>query len=332
MTVCLLCCSLLGSCNSKQLQAESKKPLKGVVVGYIPGGEFLDAQEMIRWEYLTHVNVSFLYIHGDGSIDDTLIQKAMPTIVDEAHRQGVKVLISLQSDGKNGFATAVKNAETRSKLVTTVINYARHHKLDGIDVDYEIYDSVCPELILFVSELYRRKGSDLLQTCAVAQWNPTNEGGYTTEWHRYFDLINIMSYDNTGGWSTEGQHASYEQAIDGIRMWTQTLEAPAAKLVLGLPFYGYSWDETQLKIDSSRAVRYSQLFDRYPNEAVEKVDQVERTYYNGQPTIRRKCRYAIQSGLAGVMVWQLFQDSRAADKSLMQAIGQEMVVDIHIKK
>lgn len=334
LLMCFLCYNLLlCSCNTtKKTNEQPSKDLKGVVIGYIPGDEYKEGQSKIRWEYLTHVNVSFLYIHADGSVDDSYVKQSLPLIVEKAHREGVKVLISLQSDSKNGFAQAIKSSEVRTRLIKEVVDYANRYGLDGIDVDYEIYDAVGPDLLLFISELYANKGEHLLQTCAVAQWNPTNQGGYTKEWHKYFDLINIMSYDNTGGWSTEGQHASYEQAIDGIRLWTQTLEAPPSKLVLGLPFYGYSWDDERIKnLGGSRAVRYSQLSAYYPEASIGETDQIGRTYYNGQATIRRKCQYAVENGLAGVMIWQLFQDSDVADTSLMEVIGQEMSQHVSAK-
>lgn len=292
---------------------------EGLVIGYIMADEYASQKSMIRWEYLTHVIVSFLYVHEDGTMDESTVNPCIAEIVKTAHEHNVKVLVSLQSDALNGFAQAVQTPVSRTKLVNDAISFARKHGVDGIDIDYELYSFIGPNVLAFVQELYAQKGDDLLQTCAVAQW----DAGYTTEWHRSFDYINLMTYDNTGHWGAEGQHSSYEQALDGVRKWNTDLQAPLSKLVLGLPFYGYTWDTFDGWVTPT-AVRYSQIFALYPNANVANLDQVGRTYYNGKPTIQRKCRYVKDTGLAGVMIWQLFQDTNSPETSLMQVIGDEM--------
>lgn len=46
----------------------------------------------------------------------------------------------------------------------------------------------------------------------------------------------------------------------------------------------------------------------------------KRDYYNGKPTLLKKTQLAMNTQLAGVMVWQLAHDSDQAQYSLMQAI------------
>lgn len=145
---------------------ESKSP--GYVIGYIMADEYENQKSMIRWEYLTHLNVSFLYVHEDGSMDESTVRPCIAAIVKTAHEHGVKVLISLQSDSQDGFAKAVKVPVVRTRLVTDAIAFARENGLDGIDIDYELYGSIGPDVHAFVSELYTQKGAELIQTCAVA--------------------------------------------------------------------------------------------------------------------------------------------------------------------
>lgn len=309
----------------KDLKAEEEPEpeAKHVVIGYIPGADWeYDAEfKNIRWDYLTHVNVSFLYVTAEGDLLDGNVSAHLEEIRTEAHKHGVKVLISLQSDGNQGFAKIIKTDAGRKKLAANAVKYAQDHQLDGIDVDFEIYDAVGPNLLAFVKELHHQKGEELLQTCAVATWNAGQ--GYSTEWHRYFDYINLMAYDFTGGWGKEGAHASFDQAVGLINLWLTTLQAPAEKLVLGLPFYGYSWDNLP-GLDDVKAIRYHQILAQYPGEDVANRDQVGRTYYNGKPTLIRKCTYVKEHGLAGVMIWQLFQDAKSDEESLLKVVGEEM--------
>ena len=44
-------------------------------------------------------------------------------------------------------------------------------------------------------------------------------------------------------------------------------------------------------------------------------------HYNGPDTIAQKTLYAVEN-LGGIMIWELTQDTTAADKSLLQAIGK----------
>ncbi len=310
----------------KDLKGEAKpEPAKGrVVIGYLPGSDWeYDAEfENIRWEYLTHINVSFLYVTAAGELLDGSVAEHLEEIRTEAQEHGVKVLISLQSDGQRGFAEAVKTEAVRKKLAANAVKYVRDHQLDGVDVDFEIYDAVGPDLLAFVKELHTQKDPEMLQTCAVATWNAGQ--GYSTEWHHYFDYINLMAYDFTGGWAQEGQHASFDQAVGLVNLWLTTLQAPASKLVLGLPFYGYSWDDLP-GLDEVRAIRYHQILANYPGQQASDKDRVGRTYYNGKPTLLKKCRYVKENGLAGVMIWQLFQDAKTEEESLLKAVGEEML-------
>lgn len=298
-------------------------PQEKVVIGYVPGSDWEYETEFrnIHWEYLTHINVSFLYVTATGELLDDEVRGHLEEIRQTAKEHGVKVLISLQSDGQRGFATVIRDAALRQKVAEKAVQYVRDHQLDGVDVDFEIYDAVGPDLLAFVKKLHEVKDENMLQTCAVATWNAGQ--GYSTEWHKYFDYINLMAYDFTGGWAQEGQHSSFEQSVGLIDLWLNTLQAPASKLVLGLPFYGYSWDEN-IQVDASKAIRYHQILTAYPGQNVSEKDQVGRTYYNGKPTIRKKCRYVGEHGLAGVMIWQIFQDAKEEQYSLLKVVGEEM--------
>ncbi len=67
---------------------------------------------------------------------------------------------------------------------------------------------------------------------------------------------------------------------------------PAEKIVLGLPFYGRD-------IKSREAMTYDEIvakLDPEPN-----ADQIGQMYFNGQETIRRKVKLAIEYELGGLM-------------------------------
>jgi GH18 family chitinase len=99
------------------------------------------------------------------------------------------------------------------------------------------------------------------------------------------------------------------------------METPPSKLLLGLPFYGYSWNEDD---EPGQAYTYAEILAKYPGEDVANKDQIDHLYYNGKATIVKKCRWAIENKIAGVMIWQIGQDAASDKDSLLEAIGTTM--------
>ena len=268
------------------------------------------------------MNLAFINVKSDGSIESASVRSRLREVRETAHQHGVKVLVSMTIAYQ-----AIQTESTRNKAVNNLLAFVEEHELDGIDIDYELYDKIGPNLIDFVQALSSKKGRKMLLTCAVAPWNPTTAGGYSKSWHKYFDIINIMAYDLHGG--KEGQHSSFDSAINSINVWTKQLDAPAYKLTLGLPFYGYTWDEEAFPGMFGEQLDYRIILRKYlkmyPEEKVWEKDQMGKTYYNGQETIKRKCQATMQYGLGGVMIWQLFHDAYEEEYvkySLMNAIKE----------
>jgi spore germination protein YaaH len=286
------------------------------VVAYLVAGEYV--ANAVRWHALTHLCVAFIYPREDGTISDKAIAGNIRSIVDEAHRNNKKVLISIRDEVKGDFAGALLNNKT--KLADNLLDYVEKNNLDGFDIDFEDWSAtdVVTHLIRFSKELYQRKGEKLIQSCAVNTWDQ----GYTTEWHKYYDIINVMAYDQHGPWNTEGQHSPYNESIESIIFWRDKMEAPAEKLVLGVPFYGYSWNEGDEK---GQAYRYRQILEKYPDIDVASRDQIDRLYYNGKATILKKCKWVKENKIKGIMIWQIFQDATDKNDSLLEAIGTTML-------
>ena len=160
-------------------------------------------------------------------------------------------------------------------------------------------------------------------TCAVnSRWL-----NYGTEWEQYFDYINLMSYDRGAFTDKPVQHASYDDFVKDLKYWNEQCRASKSKIVGGLPFYGYSWEESlQDAVDDVRGIRYSGILKHLGNEAADK-DNIGKTYYNGRPTIANKCKFIKENDYAGVMIWQLFQDAHDDnyDLKLINVVGREMM-------
>lgn len=305
---------------------------KRVVIGYLPLNDYLfDTEfESLHWEYLTHVNISFLLVKADGSLDDTRVSKRIRNVVETLHRKEIKVLISLAKQKDGTFATAISNEETRNNLVNNIISFTITNGLDGFDIDFEEYNHWnLAHLLEFTRQLdearkmwYEDTEEKLLMTCAV---NGVNR--YTKEWAEYYDYINIMSYDKRmPSFSSAGQHASYDDFVNDLTTWSEQI-APKSKIVGGLPFYGYSWDK-KTGIDDVGAIRFKGVLKYYgaTPEVADANSQGGTTFYNGRPLIRQKCQYVLDENYAGVMIWQLFQDAEQEELKLINEVGNVMVL------
>lgn len=201
-------------------------------------------------------------------------------------------------------------------------NFTQANQLDGFDIDYEDYNHWnTNSLVAFAEALHEAKSADMLMTCAVICWKD-----YTTKWQEYFDYINIMSYDRVmGNSSTPGQHASYNDFVNDMNYWITKFQAPKSKIVGGLPFYGYSWDNDVNK-DEVGAIRFNGILTHfgktYDIKEIADADQFGKTYYNGRPTIRKKCQYVMDNDFGGVMIWQLFQDAYQEELKLIKVVGE----------
>ncbi|MDR1877230.1 MAG: hypothetical protein LBQ84_06360 [Flavobacteriaceae bacterium] len=307
------------SCKDDDLtNQDENQPLQAepYVSAYLLAHEY--KPNTIRWNAITHLNMAFLYPKSDGTLSEgESLKNAIGRVTEEAHRNNVKVIISIR-DRDSQFAEAVE--KNKSILADNILQYVKNNNLDGFDIDFEDWNraGIAQHMLAFVKELYSKKEKDILQTCAVS----TEDRGYTAEWHQYFDLINVMTYDRHGPWTpTEGQHSPYNESIAAIDFWINKMEASPSKLLLGLPFYGYSWNEGD---SPGTSYYYSQILDKYPDEDVANKDQIDHLYYNGKATIVKKCRWALENKIAGVMIWQIGQDATSDEDSLLEAIGTTM--------
>lgn len=326
-------------CQQKQktVESDSKKNDSKVVIGYllVNDWEFESRFDKIQWQYLTHINISFLLVKSDGTLNTAkLPYERLKRIICKAKEKGVKVLISVARNDVGEFSTAISNENIRNALALDIICFTRQYGFDGFDIDYEEYSTVRGEanwdnnitsLVAFVKKLHEVKDEDMLMTCAVV----SNWLNYTPEWPQYFDYINVMSYDHNAFTSTPTQHASYESFVNDLNYWVDKYKTPKSKLVGGLPFYGYSWDEA-VTVDEARAIRFHRILASFKGknnltaEDIADKDNVNKTYYNGRITIGEKCMYVQENDFAGVMIWQLFQDAYEEDLQLMKVVGEKI--------
>lgn len=328
--------------NLTDLQEPELEPYKPIVLGYLPLNDFQYATQFshIHWEYLTHTAICFLKVNSDGTLNAEQVSSHIVEARNAARNNGVKVLISLCKNSPKEFSYAINDPSTRTKLVEGIINFVEQYKLDGFDIDYEEYtgdqgapwwNKYRPALMEFFKELYEAKEAthpEWLMTSATADPTWLN---YGVDWQQYFDFINLMSYDHyvpRGGskgnfTNAPGQHAPMTRFTDDLTYWNNNLKTPKEKLLGGIPFYGFTW-ENLATADEKGSIRYFNILSEYSTvSGIESMDHYGKTYWNGPEMIRKKCQYVKDNQFGGVIIWQLFMDAKDdSPHKLLDVIGK----------
>lgn len=298
--------------------AQKKLPATFRMVAYVPESspEQLDS---IPYHLLTHINYAFANPAADGLFRSTPF---LDSLVSRAHRHDVKVMLSVGGGNPPPYFTALLAPRGQALLIQSLVQLVTQTGADGIDMDLEgdfITENYEAFVIGLKAALAEKKKAF---TAALA----TYAGDAVTDKAlAAFDFINIMSYDKTGPWDPDraGQHAPYFMAVEDLYYWHNVRKVKKEKLVLGLPFYGYSFGPAGA--GSLPFYQIVALGDGAERADQWKLDNGNTVYYNGLPTILKKVRLSLK-GCGGVMCWQVFQDQKGAS-SLLSAIHSEIYPD-----
>ena len=296
--------------------ADADADVDFMIIGYFPTWGSYDANlARLDFSKVTHINIAFGNPNGSGIIEENLSNSQISSLVTQAHAAGVKVLISLGGAIAPTYETWLNNAN-RANFVVGLMNYVSTHQLDGVDVDLE-GGNIPSGYGAFIQDLSDQlHPQDKLVTAALGTWYseeiPSSALGL-------FDWINLMSYDVTGSWAPNnpGPHSPYSKAVADLAHWKGRGVA-ANRLTVGVPFYGYDFD------NNAAYIAYSAIAAAHPG--AENQDQVNNIYYNGIPTIKEKTTLA-KNEAGGIMIWELTMDVDIADsRSLLQALNEQALL------
>ncbi len=291
----MMCCMLLILLSSLMTPAEAQFK----VVGYLP--TWAGSVSNIQFNKLTHVNYAFLIPTSNGGYQPIEDPAKLQSLVTAAHANGVKVLVSVGGGGGgDGFHGIVASAANRVNFANNMLAFANQYNLDGIDIDWE-YPADGTEannFLLMMQQLSTTMHNNgKLCTIAVIGLYGTSivNGVFAT-----VDYLTIMAYDDN-----DYEHSTYNLAVQCMNYW-RGRGVPAAKAILGVPFYCRPTWETYAQLLAQGADPYS---DTYNGKG-----------YNGITTIKNKTNLAFDQG-GGIMMWELSGDV-SGQYSLVSAIHE----------
>lgn len=265
----------------------------------------------------------------------------------------LKILISLEGKASS-FAEAAK-PENRAAFVTSCIDvFVRGHLapgadapgiFDGFDIDWEYPTEDDAQNYTALLEEFRKQLNaarpGLKLTVAAGPSPRMYHGVDFAAVANLVDHIGLMNYDYSGPWRKEtGFHAPLYSEHGGnadatVREY-ENEGVPAEKLLLGVPFYGYSWKGVGAEnhglfqpgeaVHEDRPYSYIQTLVSASTVYRDAAAQAPWLYdgdtfwtYEDPVSARFKSVYANQHELGGVMVWHLGEDT--SDAQLLKAVS-----------
>ena len=324
-----------GGDSTKELRSMIFVPKKTTYksIAYVPSWKNNLGNMNNNWDKLTHICLCFGLVASDGTIDISEVKSKLSTSIEQAHKNGVYVLLSIGGGGGDGenFNNAILNETYRKAIASNVITIVESLKLDGVDVDYEQWDYTPSQQNIARSnaleELYKdlKAGMPEKTLLSIAtSWSYMRNNGYKESMNQYLDLVNLMIYDYTGAWagSEVGPHSGWDYYLNSISA-AKNFKIPATKIVPGIPFYGVKFRSANSSTGAT-TIAYADIVKQY--SASENKNEVSEAflYYDGKPIVKQKCEYVIEQKLGGIMFWEITQDATESSKSLLAVINETL--------
>lgn len=317
----------------------------GYYVGYLRDRYPLSA---VQWSAMTHVAVGGLQPRPDGSVDTAFFIDAAQgpawgcSVVQAAHAHGRQAMLMLGgADTRDEFAAAMAPS-TRARFVAHLLAIVQSYRFDGIDLDWEPMQAVDGEAVLDLVRRLKAAQPKLLISVPMGVVNLNRPQdtlfSFLPQLAGLVDRINLMSYGMDGkgwnGWRSwhssplDGQTPSTPMSIDSSVQAYLKAGVPAAKLGIGIGFYGAYTGVTGpgqanpvLKADDND-MSYANIVTDYLGRSTAHWDATAAqpylsnaagmgplgcTYitYEDPRTMAAKAAYVRRLGLGGVIIWNI---------------------------
>ena len=323
-----------------------------LVVGYYPTwNRSAYSHTAIQYQNLTHIAHAFIGPYVDGSLE---IPSGFlyPEMIQTAHANGVKVVVSLGGWGtySDRFAPLTADTAARRRFVQNLKSFCITNGYDGADIDWEYPKNATERtnMRLLIAEL-RQAFNTTTPALLLAMAGPaTNWSG---QWFDFpammndFNWIGIMTYDFYGAWTSKAGHNSAlygnyppndQGWVDyGVQYYNVTRGVPKSKLLIGIPFYGQQFNASALWGTSTGATQvvYHSIAPKLQQGWTRYWDNVGQVPYMISPagnqlisyddstSVANKCSYVNSTNLAGAIVWAIGQDGVSARQPLLETVG-----------
>lgn len=213
----------------------------------------------------------------------------------------------------------------RAKLIADIT--AASAPYAGVQIDFEsIHPDDADNFHSFLGTLKAAIEPKILSVAVPARTAPSNGAFDYAAISSIADRVFIMAYDQHWSGSEPGPVAGYDWC-GRVVAYANTV-IPSKKLVMGLPFYGRSWQDKK----NSRAYRYSaveEILKQMPSAApvdpghpsFQYEDSVKVTvFYDNADSLLKKAKLYHEAGAVGIGFWRIGQEPKDVWKLFGSAV------------
>lgn len=239
------------------------------VFGFAP---YWKLSQNANWNYSLLSTVAYfgLEVNGDGTFSTTnpdgtpdagwtgWNSQALVDTFNRGHQAGDRDVVVIKQFSNATLNSLLGSSAARQTLITNTINAIATRGLDGVNVDFEgTADSAYPNLqtnfTSFMGQLssqVHQRWSSAMVTVDAYSGSASWDGGFMNigALAPNVDAFFVMAYDMASG-NMSGQAGPnaplYGWTYNDTTSVAQYLgKAPASKIILGVPYYGYKWSTT----------------------------------------------------------------------------------------
>ncbi|HEX7473961.1 MAG TPA: glycosyl hydrolase family 18 protein [Candidatus Limnocylindrales bacterium] len=323
------------------------------VFGFLPYWSMADWTDgYLRYDLLTTIAFFGVGVRQNGTLItsgagyDALLSPRAATIIEHAHANGVRVVVTFESFGVARNHKFLASVPARTTFVTEASAFVAAHGLDGLNLDIEGLDGVDrpafgllagatataihaadPASEISVAVNGNVSGARMAQIALAAGVDRAFLMGYA------YRVAASPSAGAIAPFSGIGTPLDLVKSLDLF----EANKVPAERIILGLPYYGMTWPTLTDELHAARqpdkagfgrgvAFRPRTIVASGPPAGstldYDLVEQVARltwfdaakgtwyqTYYDDPATLAPKEHLAVERGLAGVGIWALGDDA-----------------------
>lgn len=356
--------SLLLALLLPPLSAAAENSHEPIVAGYVFPQDAALQPGQIDAHRLTRVNYAFANIKAGRMVTGFASDAANFAFLTGLRKGNPDFTVLVSVGGwlwSTNFSDVSLTAESRRVFIHSVMEFLQRYDLDGLDIDWEYpgmagsghpfravdkqnLTQLLKELRKQFDEESSKSGRRLYLTIAAGSSDDYLAHTEMKKVQRYVDTVNLMAYDyvEPGSDPLTGNHAplfidpadARNYSADASVKAFERAGVPAAKILLGVPFYGHVWgqvpDIDHGLMEPGKAVpgaysTYHAIVDTMLNQGyVRYWDQAASVPYLYNPekhifvsyedpeSLAAKCRYVLTQKLGGVMFWEYSGDSAEA--------------------
>lgn len=245
---------LLISCaseNSPMPPQPKPKETTKIVLGYYAGflAEEGYASVTSYTSYLSAVSADVFAVTAGGTIEGSTPANLLS--FDSAN--DIRTYACISNYGESDFDSALGHSAivtNKALVIANMVDLVKNGGWKGINVDFEnLYPVDRNAFSRFIHDLaiaLHGKGQRLvISVPAKSSDDPGDDWSWPFDYVSLgadADLIQLMTYDEHGPWSEPGSVAGFEWMEDCVQYAVSAIDP--AKLLIGLPAYGYDWNLT----------------------------------------------------------------------------------------